>query len=548
MTEKEYHEVPQWILRFSVLSENRKEPFTKDMEKAAIFCFSELERAKGGGLILKQPAEKVAFIAESYYPFWLVPWSKINLVFDGLGTTAHTLTHTSIPDAKVFMENADRGSKTQETYVAFLSDNVNYFAMPTSQKETLLSGLLTDQNFLSEFALYLSEAAQVETSKPDALMLPPKVDESTIASATHELENLKSEFNEDVDILYRNMKFLNKTTHSFVKTIRSKIRTIREEFSREIKKQEGIIVPKVNRINEEYDQQITKLIKDFERQLLPLQKEKVKLEKTREQALNRVEHYKIEAKTCATNKDVVGERKWKEKSNETKKEISEVEAKIREVEGKIKGTEESKSLETFRLRSDWEAKIKEARKDLLELEASRDAKIQLHKMEMEKLEKLSSTIIGQIDKIAKLREANLNELEKLGIEQRQRKNVLIYMPFYLVCYQSESKRRFALFPPSVANSIGLLARIKGALGRAKAKQLLVPRFKAITQFLNKLPALIERDAVFEREIVEAGERADVVKTDSMREQVKNALKQLKEEGWLSEKEHEVFNQKLTRLG
>jgi len=540
MSEKAYSEISRSVLPFSVLSENRKEAFTKEMEKAAIFCLAELERAKGHGIILKRPVEKLAFVAEGYCPFWLVSWNKLNLLFDGLNTTVYNLTYQTIPDVKTVMENMERSSKTQETHMAFLSDNINYFQTPTTEKEMVLNGLITDPNFLNDFALYLSDAKQVETSPPEIMMLSPRIDESTISSATLELENLKSEFKEDVNTLYISMKLLNKTTHNFVRAIQGKIKTIKEEFGREIKKQESIITPKVKRINEEYDEQIIKLTNDFEKRLLPLQKEKVKLEKTKEQTLNKIERCKIEAKTCAANKDVVGERKWKEKANESKKELSEIEAKIKELEGKMKEIEESRSLETFKLRSEWEAKVKEAKKDLLELESSRDAKIQIHKQEIEKLEKLTSTIIEQIDKMAKMREAKLAEFEKLGIEQKQRKNVLIYMPFYLVRYQSQSKKRYVQFPPSVANSISLLAKLKGALGKAKVKQFLVPRFRAITVFLNKFPALIERDAVFEREINETSDKADMLKINSMHEQIGNGLKRLKEEGWLSEKEYEAF--------
>jgi len=533
-------EIPRLILPFSVLSENRTEPFAEKMEKAALYCFAELEREKGGGLILKKPAEKLVFLAEFCYPLWLIPWSELSLIFDGLKTTVHTLTYRTIPDVKAFMENVQRSSKTLETYTTLLSDNVNYFQIPSSEKTMAIDALITEPNFLNELSLYLSEAKQVETSLSGIVFLPPAIDESTISSVTPELENLKLELKEDVNLLYDGMKLLNKTTQNFVKTIRSKIKAIKEEFGEEIKKQESIITPTVNRINEEYDEQITKLAKNFEKQLLPLQKEKIKFEKTKEQTRNKIERCQIEAKTCAANKDVVGERKWKEKTNETKKEFSEIEAKIEELEERINEIEESKSLETFKLRSEWEAKVREARKDLLELEASRDARIQLHKKEIEKLEKLTSTIIEQMDRTVKLREADLAEFEKLGIKQKQRKNVLFHMPFYLVCYQSESKRRYVSFPPSVANSVSISAKLKGALGKAKVKQLLVPRFKTITSLLNKFPALIERDTFFEREINEAGEKANMLKTNSMREQVGNGLKLLKEEGWLSEKEYEAF--------
>jgi len=532
--------IARLIIPFSILSENRKEPFAEEMEKAAIYCFAELERRKGGGLILKKPEEKLVFLTEFCYPLWLIPWRNLSLIFDGLKTTTYTLTYRRIPDVKAFMENAQRGSKTLEIYMSFLADNINYFQISGNEKTMSIDALVTEPNFLNESSLYISEAKQFETPSSEIVLLPTAIDESTISSLTQELENLRCEFKGDVDILYESMKLLNKTTRNFIRTIRSKIKTIKEEFGEAIKKQESVITPKVDRINEEYDEQITKLTKDFEKRLLPLQKEKVKFEKTKEQTLAKIERCNVEAKTCAANKDAVGERKWKEKTNESKKEFSDIENNIEDLKEKIKEIEDNKSLETFRLRSEWETKVKEAKKDLLELESSRDAKIQIHTQEIEKLESLTSTIIQHVDNIVKLREANLTNLEKLGILQKHKTVTLIYMPVYLACYQAEQKKRYVLFSPSVANSIGFTTKLKGALGRAKVKQLLVPRFKTITTFLNKFPALIERDAVFEREINEASDKADMLKINSMREQIGNGLKRLKEEGWLSEKEYEAF--------
>ncbi|MCK4482710.1 hypothetical protein KAU55_05750, partial [Candidatus Bathyarchaeota archaeon] len=92
-------------LPFSTLSENRKELFTKEIERAAIFCLAELERAKGGRLVLKQPPEKLAFIAEVCYPFWLVDIGEIAFLFDGLSTLSHTLTYLPIPDMQAFLDN-----------------------------------------------------------------------------------------------------------------------------------------------------------------------------------------------------------------------------------------------------------------------------------------------------------------------------------------------------------------------------------------------------------------------------------------------------------
>jgi len=438
-----------------------------------------------------------------------------------------------------------RSSRAMETYMAFLSDHLSYFQVPSEEKTMMIEALISEQAFLGEFDQYLSEAMEAEESSPKMVFLPSLIDETAIMATIQELEKLKSDFKTDLALLHESMKQLSRTTRNFVKAIRGEVRAIKEEFGEKIKKQEEVVAPKLKRINEEYDEQIVKLTKKFEAQLLPLQKEQVKLEKLKEQAIKKIERCNIEAKTCAANNDVVGERKWKEKANETKKELSEVEKQIEAVEERIKAVEESKSLETFKLRSEWEARIKEAKRDLLELESSRDAKIQIHEEEIERLEGLTANIIQQINNVVKLREADLINIDKLGIQQKYKTANLVYIPFYLACYQFETKKRYMVFPPSVANSMSFIAKLKGALGKAKVKQLLVPRFKAVTSLLEGLPALIERDAAFAREIYEAGDKANLLKGASAREEIKNGLEKLKFEGWLSEKEFANFSQKLT---
>lgn len=537
--------VTQLILPFSTLSENRKEPFTKEMERATLFCLEELERNKGGGLILKQPPEKTVFLAQAGYPLWLMPWDEQNLIFDGLAITSHRLTHAGIPDVKGFTENLERSVKAQETYMDFLSDNMNYFEQRDNQNETLFNGLITDPELLNDLSVYLSEATQTEALSSGMAILAPTLDESAISSAIQELDGLKSTFQEDLDTLYANIKSINKFTSNWIKIIRSKIKTIQAEFREQIKKQEDIVKPKVKHIQEEYDEQITQLTRNFEKRFLPMRKEKVRLEKIQDQTLTKIERCTIEVKTAKANKNTVGEKNWKEKLEENKKNLSDTKKRIKEAEAKLKETEDQKSVEVFRLRSESETKIKEARKDIVELEATRDAKVQVHEQEIKKLNELTSTLIGQIDKTAKLREANLATIEKFGIKQKLKTNALFFVPFYLTYYQSEPKRRYTLFPPSFVNSVGFLVKLRGALGGAKIKHLLVPRFKTLSSFLNQFPALIEKNAAIEREVHETLAKTDLLKSKSTLESTRKGLEQLNAEGWFSEKEYETFKQMLT---
>jgi len=118
------------------------------------------------------------------------------------------------------------------------------------------------------------------------------------------------------------------------------------------------------------------------------------------------------------------------------------------------------------------------------------------------------------------------------------------VPFYVVCYQVESKKRYLFLPPSEANSIGLSTKLKSALGRAKIKQLLVRRFDVITSLMDTIEVLSQQNAVFETEMREMGKSVDILNVSSMRESIKKGLEYITKEGWLSEKEYQALSQKI----
>ncbi len=536
----------EFILPFSVLSENRKEPFTADLEAAAVFSLAEEDREKGGGFLSTRPEEKIVFITKIGYPLWLFPWLETTLIFDGLNRAKYTLPYAVIPDVKAFMENLKRGSKTRETYLAFLADHINYFQAPVTEKEVLINGLISDPEFLSEFDSYRREATAVEEQHSNVALLSPIIEESTISSILEELKTLRFSFKEDVDRLYWCMKFVNKATRHYVKVLHSKAKAVKEEFDVKIKAQEELVDPRIAHLKEDYDHKIIESTKNFEKQGHPIRKEKVKLEKSREHALAKIERYKLEAKTRAEMDDSVGEQKWKEKASETKKELSEIEEQLKQTEKALKDLEERKSLEIFNLRSELEAKIKEARQPLLELESSRDAKILNYKQEIETLEQQTKLITDQLGRTAKLRETGIANFAKLGVKQdlELKEAALFYVPFYVVCYQVESKKRYLFLPPSEANTFGLSTKLKSALGRAKIKQLLVPRFSVITSLMDTIQVLAQQNAVFETEMRELCESTNILKMDSMRESIKKGLEYIQKEGWLSEKEYQVLSQKI----
>jgi hypothetical protein len=268
----------------------------------------------------------------------------------------------------------------------------------------------------------------------------------------------------------------------------------------------------------------------------------VKLEKSHEQALMKIEDYKLEAKYSAEKDDSVGEQKWKEKATEKKKELSQIEEQLKETEKDLRDLVDRKSLEIFNFRSELETESKEARQPLLDLESDREAKIQLCRLEIEKLEQQTKLMLDLLGRATKLRELGLENLEKLGIKQDSELTdvVLFYIPFYAVLFNMESKKRYRFYPPSKANNVSLSTKLKGALGRAKIKQLLVPRFDAISSFRDTLQVLVQQNTVFETEMREMGEKANILSVASMPERIRKGLEHLKGEGWISEKEYQIL--------
>jgi hypothetical protein len=545
MVQSVTEKVAELILPFSVPSESRKELFTKGMERAAVFCLAELERRRGSGFVLKRAPRELSFIVEVCYPLWLIPWGGRSFVFDGLKVTSYTLFYHSVPNMEAFLSGVNRSSATREAYATFLSDNLNYFQIFESQNEKLIEGFLTDPNFLQDFKLYLSEAQQVKPSLSEMVLLAPTLDENSILSIKRQLENLKTQFKKDAESLYKGMKRLNATTKKYINAIQREIREVEKEFNKELEKRKAPVMEKVEKIRRQYDEQVTRVSKRFEREIYRVQQEKAKLEKTKTLLLNKIERCEAEIETCIVNKDSTGEQRWKEQLEQNKRELSKLEKQIKEVEEKIKVPEDAKRREISRLKAECETRVDEATWELREIEASRDAKIRIYEKEIEKIEKQTETIISQMDKLAKLREAALNQLNKLSISQKCTRCTLVHMSFYVACYQVEHRRQYVVFSPSIANSMKLSIKLKGKLGRARIKQLLVQRSKAISSLIGKFPIILEQNAVFEREINEAGVKANII-GEGLRESVRHGLEKLREEGWLSKEEHKTFSQMLAQ--
>jgi len=532
------------LLSFAVPAEDRDKAFTKDMEMAAVFYLAESEREKGGGRILKKPAEELVFIAEACYPIWLVPWEGRTLILDGLGATTHTFSYDVLPDIKTFDNDVQRSAETREAYSATLSNNADYFKSFAGKEEKTIESLIRSPEFIKDFVSYLPEAEEIEKPAANVAFLSSAIDESAISTIIKELSNFRAKLREETNSLGKSMKLLSTTTQQQVKIVREEIREIEKKFDEKIEMIKPKVMERAHEIRRKCDVEITMASKKFERQLRLLHKDRVKLEKNQERLNTEINRCEAGIKSCRLRKDEGGELAWKQKVEKSKKELQTLEKSIRDMDKKIEEAETTKKLEISNIRSDYDAKVEEAMRDLRELEASREARIRMKQQEITSLDDTTSSIIDQMNEMKKLKKAALKGLDEMGAPKIRGEYALVYLPFYMVCYETKQKKRYAVYPPSVVGSMGILTKLKGVFGATKIKSFLQPRSKAITTFLNQLVPLIQENPVFEKEISDAGIQTSILRTKESREVVKKGLEELKEEKWISESELQTFSKLL----
>ena len=513
------------------------------VEAAAVFAVAELERNKGGGLIARQPEEKLVFLSKVGYPLWLFPKNNSSFVFDGFADSSYSISYSEVPSAKAFMESLEANSRPREKYTAFLSDYGNYFQQSIKEKQFVFRGLITNLDFKNEFNVYRKEA--LDAIPANSALLSPTLEENTISSLIVEFDKLQSFLREEAERLPECTRLVNKTTSQYITELDYESAAAKEEADAKIRAQEEIVNPKIAKLSKEYKLKIKGLTESFDKELESLQKLKAKTLKFIRTNEGKIKLYQREAKTQATKNHAIYEKRWKEKIKQAQKELNGLKKELKNIEGNVKKLSKQKVQEISRLNFGLDAEIKFACQPLRELEVARDAKTLTFKQETDKLLKQEKPVIESLNKSIKFREAIKDNFELLGIrDQGSKSSALFYVPFYVACFEMGSTRRYLFLPPSTISAVDFSAKLKGVLGMAKIKDLLMPRFKAITALIDKVQVLTKQNTMFESQLNGLAQRNNLLNNGLFRENVERGLVYLKHEGWLSDKEQQVLSSRL----
>lgn len=530
-------QVVRFHLPFVVPAVDRKTEFTREMETATIFCLAETERERGGGLILKRAAEEILFIAEVYYPLWLIPWRTRTLLFDGFGIITHTLSFDVLPDVQAFTDELQGSEKiSSEAYAAFLSDHLNYFRGFADKKEQPVEGLIAGPPLFEDLVSYLPEAKVIRKRAIDKVILSPTLDESAISYSIHELSAFRTALKNDFNGLRQTMKLLSTITKKHARAIREEINKAQPDFEKDVEALRSSVSGKTRKIQMEYDRKITECSENFDKLIQSLHGECIKAEKDKQRLQAEMERCETEIRAFKLRNDEAGVQRWTQDLKKCEKDLSILDKNISDLNKSIEEANTRKNMEISRLRAEYKVEAEAAMEELRKFRASHEAEVQLRQQLILRLEDLSSTIINQADKLLEQKRAAFDEFGELGIPKRRRTYALVHLPFHLACYRRERERRYMVFPPSIASGLGVLTRFKGVFGAAKIKSLLEPRSKPITKLLNQLIPLISRNPVFEKEIDDAGARANILRRKETCKRMKKGLEELRGEEWISESE------------
>lgn len=531
----------RFILPFATIDTNRFKHFTKNMEMAVVLYLAESNRRKGESQLLRKTDEKIVFIAQACYPIWLVPYGTATLIFDGLGITSHLLYYNFTPDVEIFNRDIKRNQKTTEAYTAALSRNLDYFNNFQDAEKTKIESLIATPDLKEALRNYLPLMKEMKKSSTTKVILKPTIRKNEIQDSIKKLTILRDKIEHDIKNLDAGMKLLNTATTQRVNAIKEEIKKTRKKHYKRIKRTKQTSTKRIQQIQRQYNRKIARTSKKFKRRLLQLNKNQAKLRKALKNLKKEAKGCEIKLKQSRRHNRKRSEHQCTLKLKRLKKKLSTLQKQVKVNTKRIRDAENAQKFELAKQRIKCCTRIASARKKFRDLKGSEQAEIIMKRQEIVTLEHISRDITKSMQKTAQKRKLFNAQFDRITLPRRKQACELVYIPFYLIRYEKGERKRYDLYPPSIAGDIGLLTKMKATFVAAKVKALLQPHSEAIAAFLNKLPTLFEEKPMLEKTVTEEGIRNSILLRKNLRIDVNKGLQELKNGKWISKNELQKIN-------
>lgn len=526
---------PSASKRFSLPFSNPKVT-PAEVEAALVFTVAALSRNKGGGIFNRQSQENLLFIAQFGYPIWVyMQNSGSMLAFDGLGCCSHSVTYDEAPSATKFMEKFQIYQRPRDSYMSFLCDHQDYFQQPPQSREFIFRGLIENQEFYNELSVYQREAIQQQAESNTLLV--PILKEDDISANFSALDELLANLSADNDVLKESLKLIKETTSQYLSEIEFEATAVKEEADAKIKATQEFVNPEIVRLTRQYHRKIKAVSSNFDKAVEDLQKQMRKIERAIASSEANIRTYEKKAKAAGKKGHELYEKHWKDKAKEEEKELSGHKKELKNLENNINRLVRQKAAEVSKLSAELEETLSRVRQPIVDLEAERDQKLSFFKQESSRLVSCEKPVIKGMESSLKLREVATKAFDGLTLKDGLVKaSMLLYVPFYVVCYQATCTRRYLCIPPSVLAVFDFSAKLRGALGVSKAKEMIIPRFRAVASLIAKAEELSQQSSDFDGQLWRLGVENNLLENELFRQTAKAGLGALQQAGWLSDRE------------
>ena len=236
------------ILPYAPLGANRKQPFTAEMELAAIVCLAEAKRKKKSG-ILRGETEKTVSISKLYYPLWLVPWENEYVTIDGMKVFSFETVYGKLPDHTSFTADVEKSKKSYERFMELLNQNPKTFKDFASSEKIIVEGAIQDKELQSAlFEYFKSEAASKENQANESAFLKERLEKEVAFAKVNEIVELWKRNQADIETLQGIISTLDDAAEIVIEALSKSVEDLKQEFKSKIEETRPIVEEKVGQL------------------------------------------------------------------------------------------------------------------------------------------------------------------------------------------------------------------------------------------------------------------------------------------------------------
>ncbi len=529
------------VLPYVVEDSTRKVRFSEDMEAAALLCIAEAGRKKKSGLLGKT-VETLAFLSKLHYPFWAVAWGDDCLLIDGMGGVSSNIIYFKLPDVEAFIEHLKRSTAVEESYHSALRSHRETFSKFTSHSEVSMEGLIIDQELLSDMVAFAKDGqAEADVSACAASLLQPKIDREKAVEIGEKVLGHYNMVQSEMKGLQFAVETVDEETKKHIDKLRQELGQIQERYELRISSARSEFEKRKEELEKERDEKIKSISGVHEKEVNARLEEKQKWERELVGLEQDKSEYEKRKELRKRKDDEIGETRWSVRLREVQNRISTVKEKIKTLSGFISRSNKETEKAIKNVHDAYLKLIDDEEKRVIELEGLRQAEVEKKESEIEELQQEASAIREKIECLIEQQQERFSALEEATIPLKIETTTLIYLPFYVIRYETDKERRSIIRSPVIAREHeGLVMKIRKALKghslQSKINTLLKPRSNSLEKILVSLEERIADDKALQKNIDTLGAANNLLAASDFQFKVTKGLEELEAEGWVKPEE------------